>query len=136
MSSIFQIIYISSATGVVTNETCRDIVRRAGINNARADVTGLLLFNGRRFLQALEGPQAAVESIFACIKEDERHRAIVCLTSREVADRQFGRWAMAYDDPADGNSVSLKDKVSHLLTHCDPSTRALFEGSAELHRVG
>ncbi len=136
MSSIFQIIYISSATGAVTNEDCRTIVRRAGINNARADVTGLLLFNGRRFLQALEGPQAAVESIFARIKEDERHRAIVLLQAREVADRQFGRWAMAYDDPADGNAVSLKDKVSRLLTHCDPSTRALFEGSADLHRAG
>lgn len=103
--SLYQIMYISTVTGTVTPDDCATIAREAAVRNRRDNVTGLLLFNSRRFLQVLEGPKDAVERIFARI----------------------------YDDPC-RPSGNLKDMVAALLTSAGPSTSAHFLGSAELHR--
>jgi len=65
--SLHQIMYISSVTGTVTPQECAAIARASAVSNRRDNVTGLLLFNSRRFLQVLEGPKEAVERIFARI---------------------------------------------------------------------
>ncbi|MDI1296127.1 MAG: BLUF domain-containing protein [bacterium] len=132
--SLYQLMYISSVTQAVSVEDCRAIAQASAVSNSRDDVTGLLLFNSKRFLQILEGPRDAVERIFARIYDDPRHRAVVKLRERTIADREFGRWAMAFDDPANP-SQPLSDKVAALLGSADASTRAHFIGSAELHRV-
>ncbi|MDO7833710.1 BLUF domain-containing protein [Sphingobium sp. HBC34] len=131
--SLYQIMYISTVVGTVTPQQCAAIAQLSAINNQRDDVTGLLLFNSRRFLQVLEGPKAAVDRIFARIHADPRHRAVVKLREGPIATREFGQWAMAYDDPA-RPSDSLKNTVAALLEQAGPSTRAHFTGSADLHR--
>ncbi|WP_231382087.1 BLUF domain-containing protein [Sphingobium indicum] len=131
--SLHQIMYISTVTGTVTPQECAAIAHASAIRNRRDDVTGLLLFNSRRFLQVLEGPKDAVENIFARIHGDSRHRGVVKLREGMIDTREFGRWAMAYDDPL-RPSDSLKDVVAALLASAGPSTRAHFLGSAELHR--
>ena len=85
--------------------------REAAVRNRRDDVTGLLLFNSRRFLQVLEGPKDAVERIFARIYDDSRHRGVVKLREGAIVAREFGQWAMAYDDPC-RPSGNLKDMVA------------------------
>ena len=133
--SLYQLIYISSATGPMSIEACREIVRTSQRNNARQDVTGLLLFNSRRFLQVLEGPQVAVETLFTRIRDDARHRAVVTLGGKFIEEREFGAWAMAFDDPAQAAPDVLKDKLATLLARTSPSTRALFQTTADLHRT-
>ncbi|KFG89712.1 Photopigment and puc expression activator [Sphingobium herbicidovorans NBRC 16415] len=131
--SLYQIMYISSAQGAVSADQCAAIARAAGVRNRMADVTGLLLFNGKRFIQVLEGPRPAVESAYERICRDERHRGVVKLRESVIDEREFGSWGMAYDDPA-RPSDSLKDKVAALLDQANASTRAHFIGSAEMHR--
>ncbi|KMS57543.1 blue-light sensor BLUF [Sphingobium cupriresistens LL01] len=131
--SLYQIMYISTVVGTVTSQQCAAMAQMSAINNRRNDVTGLLLFNSRRFLQVLEGPKDAVDRIFTRIHADPRHRAVVKLREGPIDAREFGEWAMAYDDPA-RPSADLKDKVAALLVQAGPSTRAHFIGSADLHR--
>lgn len=131
--SLYQIMYISTVVGAVTPQECAAIAALSATNNRRDDVTGLLLFNSRRFLQVLEGPKEAVDRIFARIHGDPRHRAVVTLREGPVAAREFGEWSMAYDDAAHP-SLDLKDKVAALLVQAGPSTRAHFIGSADMHR--
>jgi hypothetical protein len=131
--SLHQIMYISSATGTVSATQCADIARAAAARNREEDVTGLLLFNSRRFLQVLEGPRDAVERAYGRIARDGRHGALVKLREISVDTREFGDWGMAYDDPA-RPSETLRDKVAALLDQAGPSTRAHFLGSAEMHR--
>jgi len=131
--SLYQIMYISSVVGTVTSQQCAAIAQLSATNNRRDDVTGLLLFNGKRFLQVLEGPRDAVDRTFARIHADPRHRAVVKLREGSTDVREFGEWAMAFDDPM-RPSDSLKDKVAALLAQAGPSTRAHFIGSADLHR--
>ena len=65
-------------------------------NNARAGITGALLFSTDFFAQALEGPLPAVQQVFERIQCDERHRDTVVLACEPVAIRDFGAWSMAY----------------------------------------
>lgn len=131
---LYQMMYISTAARPVSADECRSIAYAAAANNRRHAVTGLLLFNSRRFLQVLEGPHPAVAAIFDRIAADSRHRAIVILHQGAVAHREFGEWAMAFDDPTH-SSATLSEKVALLLDKAGPSTRAHFIGSAEMHRV-
>ena len=131
--SLYQIMYISSATGDVSFTQCATIAQTAAQKNSSEDVTGLLLYNGKRFLQVLEGPRDSVERIYERIGRDSRHHALVMLRQQEIDDREFGTWGMAYDDTAHPSS-SLKSKVAALLEKAGPSTRAHFIGTAEMHR--
>ena len=131
--SLYQIMYISSATGDVSYSQCATIAQTAAQKNRSEDVTGLLLYNGKRFLQVLEGPRDNVERVYERIGRDGRHRALVMLRKQEIDAREFGNWGMAYDDPARPSS-NLKSKVAALLEQAGPSTRAHFIGTAEMHR--
>lgn len=130
---LHQIMYISSAHSDVTPVQCAEIARAAAARNQTEDVTGLLLFNGKRFLQVLEGPREAVERVYTRICGDGRHCAVVKLREAVIGEREFGNWAMAYDNPFQ-RSTSLKEKVTALLERAGASTRAHFVGTAEMHR--
>jgi hypothetical protein len=128
---LFQLVYISTARQSFCETDLEALLALARRNNRRLGVSGLLLFGGRRFLQALEGPEKAVQFIFDKIRADERHGAIVELTRRPVEARAFGDWDMAFE-PAGGGS--LKAEVERLVgTLRDPNLRAQFTGFADLH---
>ena len=127
---MFQLVYISSAKDVVSAQALAEILAVSRRNNVRADVTGLLVVGGRRFLQALEGPEQAVLATYARIQNDPRHRACVLISSRTVPERAFGEWSMAHD----GDGSALKETVEALVARIDePNLRAQFTGFAQLH---
>lgn len=130
---IFQLVYISTAREGLTGSDCQAILSAARLKNRRHDVTGLLLFNSKRFLQVLEGAETAVRAIYEGILHDPRHQALVKLGERNRDSREFGTWAMAFDDPA-APDANLAAKVDALLSKADPSTAALFRSTAQLHR--
>jgi len=125
-----QIVYISSVRRHVPVDPAT-ILSASRRNNARARVTGLLFFDGKRFLQALEGDDAAVDAAFARIQRDERHHALVVLSNRTIAAREFGEWAMAYGAPGEDQAAAL----TRLTANADPAVRATFEGFAKVRRA-
>ena len=70
-----------------------DAARRC---NAAQGITGALLFSADGFVQALEGPMAAVERTFERIQCDPRHAEVVVLEAGMAAARDFEGWSMAY----------------------------------------
>lgn len=132
---MLQLVYISTSRHQPTPEELDEILRVSRRNNAAVNVTGLLLAGGRRFLQALEGPETAVTSTYARIAADTRHFAIVQLSRRIVAERQFGSWAMAYEPGGRATAqIDLARSVEALIAPLtDPNLRAQFAGFAELH---
>lgn len=130
---MLQLTYISTVTGTCAPEL--DVILAASRrNNARVGVTGLLLFDGRRFLQALEGEPAAVLQTYARIGADPRHRALVKLSERQIDTRDFGSWAMAcelIDQPV--VEQTLTETVDALTQNvADASTRSLFRSFVRL----
>ena len=72
------------------------ILETARINNAKADVTGALIFNSGCFAQVLEGPQRSVVEIFERIQCDARHSEIQVLEYELTRERAFPNWSMAF----------------------------------------
>ncbi|QQP92881.1 BLUF domain-containing protein (plasmid) [Skermanella sp. TT6] len=74
----------------------RQILASSRSNNARAGVTGALLFNSGCFAQVLEGPSPAVTETFERIQWDERHSEVLVLEYAPVAARSFPDWSMSF----------------------------------------
>lgn len=130
---MIQICYISTARPTVVPADVDAILAVSRRNNQRVRVTGLLLYNGKRFLQLLEGPVDAVEATYRRIAADPRHFALVRLSERTIEAREFGDWDMTFQRFAGALDRSeLSSKVADLTSRASPNVRALFNSYAAL----
>lgn len=116
-SQIFQLRYISTVNDGVGVEELPRILDSARRINRRNDITGLLLFNGERFLQLLEGQEQAVRETFARISSDPRHRGVALLGTTASDCRAFAEWDMAYElvKGTGHGGASLADQVMQMV---------------------
>ena len=128
-----QIVYISTARQEVSATHVAQILSVSRRNNARDAITGVLFFNGKRFLQALEGEADAVARAYDRIKADPRHFAVVILSERTVDAREFGDWAMASAN--ESNQVATETRIAGLVAGAAPSVRATFESFTRVKRA-
>ena len=70
--------------------------------NKKANITGALLVHGDWFVQALEGEESAVRSLYEHIAKDGRHERVSLLDAQPVDTRVFSRWSMAKVSEDDG----------------------------------
>ena len=66
-------------------------------NNARLDISGILLFSDGTFLQVLEGEKDAVQGLYDRIARDDRHHGTKVLLTRETPRRSFPDWSMGWE---------------------------------------
>jgi hypothetical protein len=133
---MLQITYISTARPELPAEAIDEILAASRRNNHADGITGLLLYDGYRFLQALEGEPHRVERAYERIKADPRHRAVVILSNHEVTARSFGDWSMASQRVgiASGNTVTeLVDSLTAEVA--DANMQALFRSFARLRHA-
>lgn len=92
--SLTQLIYISQATRKMSSEDLMSIQKIAKTNNETMDVTGSLFYNGGWFLQVLEGPVEALNTLYKKIEKDPRHKNSRIIHSESAKFRTFTRWSM------------------------------------------
>ncbi|TPG18704.1 BLUF domain-containing protein [Sphingomonas koreensis] len=131
---MLQLVYVSTAAPGVADADVQKILARSRANNARDLLTGLLYFDGKRFMQVLEGTPEALERAYERITADPRHRALVVVSRRTIEAREFGNWAMAYG-LAFGEREALNDKVSAIIANASPAVRGIFEGFLSARRA-
>lgn len=90
-----------------------NILREARDRNREIGLTGLLCYDLRYFLQWLEGPRRAVNSLYAAILKDPRHTGALLIEYAEADCREFTDWAMGV--------VSARDSARELLFKYCPS---------------
>lgn len=88
-----QYLYISTAPTLPRDEV-EAILAASARNNPARGITGLLLFNGRNFLQLLEGEEREVTALMDTITADPRHSGVSVLDRRAIAQRACPDWAM------------------------------------------
>ena len=120
-----QIIYVSRTVGEDAPADLHRILEQSRHNNAIDGVTGLLWSDGRRFMQVLEGPDESVRPTFERIGCDPRHRDVEILTDRQVDDREFGYWSMAFRDKGD-EPGDIAERMRRRLADASPEIRAVF----------
>jgi hypothetical protein len=95
---LYFLIYVSIASDDMGAEALLEILRVSRENNTRDDITGLLLYKERRFMQLLEGPETAVCATYGRIARDPRHRDAAVLLEGETVERDFADWSMGFQN--------------------------------------
>lgn len=95
---LVQLLYCSTPTSKFSISDIDTILERCSKNNPARDVTGFLIFDGKTFVQLLEGPTDSVKEIIEKINGDERHENIRILVHEPTGSRHFGAWFMAYEN--------------------------------------
>lgn len=129
---MFQLIYTSVAQTGLNWSDVDCIVAAARHNNRRHEITGLLVHDGLRFMQVLEGERAAVEAIFARIAADRRHIAPAVISARETEQRNFGSWDFVFQEVSTvEDCAAFAENVAERVRHVqDRTLRILFTGFA------
>ncbi|WP_137788057.1 BLUF domain-containing protein [Sphingomonas sp. 3P27F8] len=133
---MIRLLYISTARERHSPATMEDILRVSRRNNVAANITGLLIAGGNRFLQVLEGPDENVRQTYDRICLDERHRAPVILKRESIEERAFGAWSMGFQQGGGAMSpaAGVNDQVAALVAPIDDVIlKAYFEGFARQH---
>lgn len=127
---LFFLAYASSARVPMSDAeltTLLDVSRR---NNTRDGLSGLLLYRGGNFLQALEGDEDVVRATMGRIGRDPRHHAVVPLYESRQESRLFGEWAMAFAGGKRLDAVEHPGVSSFLAPAAARGIPAPFEANA------
>jgi hypothetical protein len=128
-----QLIYSSRPFGF-DDTILSQILLTARRNNANAHITGCLICRADLYLQLLEGPDEAINRLYASIEEDDRHLEVTRRMARETDTRLFGQWAMR-DDPAQSWLWTKAEVDAGALDNADEAAfLAVFERVAQ--RIG
>lgn len=93
---MLSLIYVSSSVKLMNDEELLDILKVSRENNLSKDITGLLLYKGGNFMQALEGPEELVMALYETIRQDPRHKDVSIISQEQIQKRQFPAWEMAF----------------------------------------
>ncbi len=130
-SALHQVLYISHLAPPHEYEAFTAICRSSRHRNAALGVTGVLLFDGHRFCQLLQGPAPAVHSLMADIAHDPRHERLVTLFEGDLPAASASRsWTAGYCEAQDLDAFDHVDGVrgsSALLVFQEVLARADLE---------
>ena len=106
-----QVIYSSAAVAPFSEAELGLLLSLARTNNARLEVTGMLVYHDGSFLQVIEGEPAVLDVLFERIGRDKRHHRVLPLLKREIEERHFAEWQMGF--------ASLKNLPQNLPGYSD-----------------
>lgn len=97
------VVYVSEAVASVADSgsglpspKLDDLVKDAARFNRDAGVTGVLLFDGSRFLQYLEGPEDGLAVAYSRVLGAQSHVGVVELQRGRVGQRRLPFWPMRW----------------------------------------
>lgn len=88
------IAYASEAIPGLSLDHLDDLIRDAARFNLDMGITGVLLYDGSRFLQYIEGPPDAIDVGYSRILMARSHREFIELGCGHVSRRFFPYWSM------------------------------------------
>jgi len=103
---LYRIIYLSSGLKDLTSSDVKEILVKAKENNREKNITGVLLYLDKNFIQVLEGEKEDVIKLYQKISLDHRHKNVIKVIEGNIASRQFDRWDMGFIEI---DSDDLKD---------------------------
>jgi hypothetical protein len=126
---MFRLLYISTARPNVDTQALEGILWAARTANRVKGLTGLLVFDGRRFMQYLEGDETVIRTLYAKIRTDPRHFAVVTLRESEGNVRQFADWDMAMLADVSADQFDQQaERIARFVENCDALTAAELKG--------
>ncbi len=94
--SLHEIAYVSTLAPKTPITVVGEIARQARVYNAAQNITGLMVFDGNRFCQQLEGEQRKVMKLVEKISEDPRHANVQVFYHGPLTERRFKNFSLAF----------------------------------------
>ncbi|SCX72981.1 BLUF domain-containing protein [Variovorax sp. EL159] len=91
---LYEVLYCSTLAQDLPPTTVGTIASQARVRNAELGITGLLVFDGMRFCQHLEGPHDAVDQLMQRIAQDPRHVGVRVAYEAPLASRRYTGFGM------------------------------------------
>lgn len=114
--TLISLVYSSVSRHQMSDDELLQILDEARENNQKIDVTGILLYRNRFFLQALEGDKETVEALFAKIAKDERHLAVTVIAKQNIEERSFPNWSMGFNTLTEDKLKAVEGYSGDLTT--------------------
>ena len=102
MATLVQIIYISRATAQPArpengiDPAVARILAKSRSNNRKNALVGVLYFGDGCFFQCLEGEETVVNTLYAKLEQDPRHKDLTVISRKVIAAPTFQDWSMKY----------------------------------------
>ena len=93
---LVRLIYASAMTEECDTSALQRILDVSHARNTKRKITGMLCYDPSYFLQCLEGSRESVNTLFADIARDTRHKRVTLLEYTTIGEREFGAWSMAF----------------------------------------
>ena len=110
-SALYEVLYVSTLAPTQPLSVVAQIAGRARLANAQHNITGLLIFDGQRFCQQLEGPQKAVLKLIERIRNDPRHINVEVLHHGPLAGRRFQHFSLAFSTVEDVDALARMETL-------------------------
>lgn len=90
--SLEAVVYTSRVSKRIDPQELQALVSEAEAFNSGADVSSVLLFDGGRFLQYLEGPARGLTDAYGRVRQASRHTNIIEVAKGVAGKRLFRHW--------------------------------------------
>ncbi len=94
---LYCLVYVSLATQDMSDDQLKAMLKKARDNNEKLSITGMLLYRDGFFMQALEGDEEKIETLFNTIAKDIRHRDVLLVYKKPITERSFEKWTMGFN---------------------------------------
>ncbi|MFT4242314.1 MAG: BLUF domain-containing protein [Acidovorax sp.] len=105
-TALYEVLYVSQLAPGMQPGVVAEIAGPTRIANAALDITGVLIFDGQRFCQQLEGPRKAVLKLVERIRNDARHVAMEVVHHGPLQDRRFRQFSLAFSTLEDVDALA------------------------------
>jgi hypothetical protein len=112
--------YVSTPCQPFNSEELHALSTESSRHNALNGITGMLVFNGRRFCQTIEGGVDAVDHLLARLRCDPRHKSLIVASDDIIDVRRFGSWRMRALYLMSENASDIEPHVREHLETVDP----------------
>jgi len=126
---MFQLVYSSDDMAGFSPAQLSELLAKSRSNNQKVGITGMLLHQGGKFLQVVEGEEPVVRKLIATIAADPRHGRIEVLHQSISDRRDFPDWSMGFH-----SLDSSKGAVAGFTSFLD-STLSLAQFAADPPRA-
>lgn len=110
-SELYEAIYVSTMASGLPITTVAAISSHSRLSNQEKNITGLLIFDGIRFCQQLEGAQEEVLRLVKTIQDDSRHTNMTVIHQGAFSTRRFGSFNMGYTTVDDPDALARLEKL-------------------------
>ncbi len=108
---LHEVLYVSTLDPGQPLSIIADIAAKARAFNESQNITGLLIFDGMRFCQQLEGERKPVMALLERIRQDTRHTNVEVLHHAPLAERRFRRFSLGYTTVDDADVLGQLEQL-------------------------